>query len=220
MGLKDRLDKITQFLKQMLPMVRMEAAKGRWADVKPQHFRILNDEHQSYLMLNYSDGGIYSMTFKVGAQMGGFDPEASGEWFECMYEFRCFSHDSEVKTFYTEEQQMLYRLASTILDWISYKALFFYSDEEDHFSIAVKRDFAFTKFCMMLDVFLALKNKHEASKTLITKSMLDQKEKLENILGSQLEITVPDKPDYIFSHGNFVEIAETDNYICIEDCPF
>lgn len=215
-----RFDKINLFLKQMLPMVRMEAAKGRWADVKPQHFRLMKDENQSYLTLSYSEGGIYDMTFNVGTKIGGFDPEASGEWFECIYEFRCFSCDAEIKAFYMEEQQMLYRLASTILDWISYKALFFYRDEENHFSIAVKRELAFTKFCLMLDVFLPLKNKHEASKTLITKSILAQKETLENVLGSTLEIVPPDKPDYIFSHGHFMEIVETNDENHLKDCPF
>lgn len=138
-------------LKQMLPKLKEEASRGRWPDVKPGNFVLERDKRQAFITLRYSDERIYNLAFKLGMQEDGFDEDMSGNWYECCYDFVCVSSEKEIADYYTEEQKQLCKIASSILDMISFKMLLFYGEDNQHFGIIVERDWAFDKFCLMLD---------------------------------------------------------------------
>ena len=214
-----RCYKVYNTLKQFLPKLKEEASKGRWPNVKPENFLLERDKKHAYIALRYSDEHIYNLAFKLGMQDNGFDKDMSGKWFECIYDYTCVSSEPEIEKYFTEEQQQICKIASTILDMISYKMLFFYGDENKHFGIIVKEDWACEKFCQMLDVMLPLFYKHQANEQLITNDMLEQKKKLENLLQTSMEIVENKEPDYIFRHGHYIEKPE-DPTIAFGECPF
>jgi len=159
---------IHSHLLRILPEIKNEAESGRWKKVKPENFAILRDKSQAYIVLTYQEAGIYDMTFKVGFDENGFDPDVSGEWFSCEYNFKIHSSNQEVSDYYLNEQKACCKLASTILDIISYNSLFAYDQEDTALTLLVKREWALQKYCQMLDVVLPILFKHEASKSLIT----------------------------------------------------
>lgn len=207
-------------LLKILPQLQQEAETGHWKHVKPENFTILRDKTQAYIVLTYQDSAIYDMTFKVGFNENGFDPDVSGEWLTCEYNFYIRSTDSEVSDYYLNEQKQCCKLASTILDIISYNALFAYDQEDMALTFLVKREWAFQKYCQMLDVLLPVIFKHEASKPLVTKSTLEQKVKLESLLNTSMEIVEDTDSKHIFDHGEFLAKPEDPNTIYNEDFTF
>lgn len=145
---------IHSHLLKILPKIQQEAETGRWKNVKPENFTILRDKSQAYIVLAYQEAGIYDMTFKVGFDTNGFDPDVSGEWFTCEYKFDIRSTDKEVSDYYVNEQKQCCKLASTILDIISYNALLAYDQDDMALTFLVDRNWAFQKYCQMLDVVL------------------------------------------------------------------
>lgn len=214
-----RCYKVYYRLKQFLPKLKEEAAKGRWPDVRPENFLLERDKNQAYITLRYSDERIYNLAFRLGMQDDGFDQDMSGKWFECIYDYTCVSSDPDVEEYYNKEQMQICEIASNILDMISYKMLFFYGEENKHFGIIVEKDWAVEKFCQMLDIMLPLFYKHQTAEFLITNDMLEQKKKLENLLQSPMEFVENKEPDYIFRHGHYIEKQDDPN-MTFEDCPF
>lgn len=214
-----RCYKVYYRLKQLLPKLKEEATKGRWPNVKPEIFLLERDKKQAFIALRYSDERIYNLVFKLGMQDNGFDKDMSGKWFECIYDYTCVSSEPELEKYYTKEQIQICEIASTILDMISYKMLFFYGEENKHFGIIVDKNWFFEKYCQMLDIMLPLFYKHQPAGPLITNGMLEQKKKLENLLQSPMEIVENEESVYIFRHGHYVEVPEDPN-ITFEDCPF
>lgn len=214
-----RCYKVYYSLKRLLPKLKEEAAKGRWPDVKPEHFILERDKNQAFITLRYSDTKIYNLTYKLGMHVNGFDQDMSGRWFDCCYDFTCISSEPDVAKYYTDEQVQICEIVSTILDMISYNMLFFYGDEKKYFGIIVEKDWALEKFCLMLDVMIPLFYKHKVTKPLITKYILELKKQLESMLGSPMEIVDSKEPDYIFRNGHYIEKYEYPNIIC-EDCSF
>lgn len=215
-----KLRKSYFFLTEILSKIQVEADKGRWPEVSSKNFRLLRDNNQAYLVISYVDNGIYDMTFKVGLEIGGFDPETTGDWFECIYEFRTTTSDNEVKEYFINEQKEFYKVASSILDAVSYKMLFFHGDDKNSFSIVVEKEYTLQKFCLMLDILLPLKNKYEASHQLITKNILMQKEAMEKLLDTKMEIVESNEPEFPFTHGSFISFEDEQEMICYDDCPF
>lgn len=214
-----RCYKVYYRLKQLLPKLKEEATKGRWPNVKPENFLLERDKKQAFIALRYSDERIYNLVFQLCMQDNGFDKDMSGKWFECIYDYTCVSSEPEVEKYYTREQIQICEIASTILDMISYKMLFFYGEENKHFGIIVDKDWAFEKYYQMLDIMLPLFYKHQPADPFITNDMLEQKKKLEKLLKSPMEIVENEESDYIFRHGHYVEVPEDPN-ITFEDCPF
>lgn len=194
-----RCYKVYYRLKQFLPKIKEEAAKGRWPNVRPENFLLERDKKQAHIALRYSDERIYNLAFKLGMQDNGFDQDMSGKWFECIYNYTCVSSEPDVEEYYNKEQMQICEIASNILYMISYKMLFFYGEENKHFGIIVEKDWAVEKFCQMLDIMLPLFYKHQVESPLITNEILEQKKKLENLLQSPMEIVDNKEPDYIFN---------------------
>lgn len=206
-------------LKQFLPKIQEEASKGRWPNVKPENFILERDKHQAYITLRYFNDQIFNLSFKLGMQDNGFDEGMTGSWFESCYDFTCIAKDSDVVEYYSREQMQICKAGSAILDMIGYKMLFFYGEGNKSFGIIVDEDWAVEKFCLMLDVMLPLFYKHEATRPLITKGILEKKKQLEGMLGTPMEIVESKEPDYIFRNGKYVEKSEDPN-IMLEDLPF
>lgn len=211
---------IHSHLLKLMPQLQQEAETGRWKHVKPENFTILRDKTQAYIVLTYQESGIYDMTFKVGFNENGFDPDVSGEWLTCEYNFYIRSTESDVSHYYANEQKQCCKLASTILDIISYNALFAYDQDDMALTFLVKRNWAFQKYCQMLDIVLPVIFKHEASKPLVTKSTLEQKAKLESLLNTSMEIVGDSDSKHIFDHGKFLAKPEDPNTIYNEDLTF
>lgn len=211
---------IHSHLLKILPQIQQEAETGRWKNVKPENFRILRDKTQAYIVLTYQEAGIYDMTFKVGFDTNGFDPDVSGEWFTCEYKFDLRSTDKEVSDYYVNEQKQCCKTAAAILDIISYNALFAFDMDDEALTLLVKREWAFQKYCQLLDVALPVIFKHEASEPLVTKSTLEQKARLEALLNTQMEIVEDTDTKYIFDKGVFLSEPENPNTIYNEEMPF
>lgn len=207
-------------LLSILPDIKNEAESGRWKKVKSENFTILRDKSQAYIVLTYQEAGIYDMTFKVGFDTNGFDPDVSGEWFSCEYNFKIHSSNQEVSDYYMSEQKECCKLASTILDIISYNSIFAYDQEDTALTLLVKREWAFQKYCQMLDVVLSVLFKHEASKPFITKDFLAQKEQLEAIFKTKMDIDEDSASKYIFNNGEFLSKPEDPNTIYNDEMPF
>lgn len=213
-----RFSRIYETLKHLVEEIRQEAADGRWEDVKPENFYFIRDEGQAFLVLCFTDSSNYSMTFKLGSDEGIMN--TFEEAIACVYEFKCFSSDNQIKRYYEEEQERLYNNMSTILHAISYKSLFVFDENQKRFEVLMDSSWAVRKYCLMLDVCIPLKNVHEAESQLITKGMLTQKETLENILGTKMDIVEPTEPDYTFTHGLYVDPDDALEVQSSDDCPF
>lgn len=211
---------IYSHLLHILPELRHEAETGRWKGVKPENFTLLRDNTQAYIILSYQDPGIYDMSFKVGFDENGFDPDVSGEWLSCEYQFHIRTKNSEVRGYYTEEQKQCCRIASTILDMTSYNAFFAYDQEDKALTLLIERRWAFQKYCLMLDIVLPIIFKYEASKPLVTTNALEQKNKLEALLNTTMEIVEDNDDKYIFAKGGFISAPENPNTIYNEEMPF
>ena len=109
---------------------------------------------------------------------------------------------------------------SGILHLISHNALVVFDENHKRFEVLTSPYRAAQKYCLMLDVCLPLKDKHEAQAQLITKEMLVQKEKMENILGTKMEIVEPCDPDHPFTHGFFISLDEESDIRYSDDCLF
>lgn len=160
------------------------------------------------------------MYFKVGFDENGFDPDVSGEWLSCEYQFLIHAKDSEVRDYYTEEQKQCCRIASSILDMTSYNSLFAYDQEDKVLTVLVERRWAFQKYCLMLDILLPIIFKYEASKPLVTTNALEQKTRLEAILNTSMDIVEDNDDKYIFAKGCFISAPENPNTIYNEEMPF
>lgn len=211
---------IHSHLLSILPEIKNEAESGRWNKVMPENFTILRDKSQAYIVLTYQEAGIYDMTFKVGFDENGFDPDVSGEWFSCEYNFRIYSSNHEVSDYYLSEQKECCKLASTILDIISYNSIFAYDQEDTALTLLVKREWALQKYCQMLDVVLPVLFKHEVSKPLITKDFMERKEQLESIFNTKMDIIEDSNSKYVFDNGEFLSKPKDPNTIYNEDLTF
>lgn len=211
---------IHSHLLEILPYIKQEAESGRWNKVKPENFTILRDKSQAYIVLTYQETGIYDMIFKVGFNENGFDSDVTGEWFTCEYNFKIYSSNQEIRDYYLSEQKQYCKLASTILDIISYNALFAYDQEDEALTLLVERQWIFQKYCLLLDVMLPIIFRYEASKPLVTKDMLEQKNKLETLFNSPMEIVVDNDSNHIFARGRFLSAPEDPNTIYNEELPF
>lgn len=211
---------IHSHLLHILPDIQREAESGRWRYVKPENFTIIRDKSQAYIVLTYQEAGIYDMIFKVGFDENSFDPDVTGEWFTCEYNFKIYSSNQEVRDYYLTEQKECCKLASTILDIISYNALFAYDRENTALTLLVKREWALQKYCQMLDVVLPVLFKHEASKPLVTKEFIAKKEQLEAAFNTKMDIVEDSDSKYIFDNGEFRSKSEDPNTIYNEDFNF
>lgn len=212
--------RIHYHLLQILPQIQKEAESGRWKDVRADNFTILRDKNQAYIVLAYQEAGIYDMSFKLGLGENCFDPDVSGEWFSSEYNFRIYTQDNEIKDFFMTEQKEFCKTASVILDWTSYNSLFAYDENLTALTMLVKRQWAFQKYCLMLDIMLALLFKHVAPKPLVTKSVLEQKSKLETLLNTGMEVVEDSDSKQIFNHGDFLTKPEDPNTITNDYIPF
>lgn len=212
--------KVHYHLLQILPLIQKEADSGRWKNIKADNFTILRDKTQAYIVLTYQEAGVYDMTFKVGFDENGFDPDVSGEWFSCEYDFNIRTQDGEIKDYYLYEQKEFCKTASVILDWTSYNSLFAYDDDLTALTLLVSRKWALQKYCLMLDIMIPLLFRHETTNPLVTKNMQEQKAKLESMLNTEMEF-IQDKDDkYIFAKGKFLSEPEDSNTIYNEEMPF
>lgn len=211
---------IHSHLLEILPYIKQEAESGRWNKVKPDKFTILRDKSQAYIVLTYQETGIYDMTFKVGFNENGFDSDVTGEWLTCEYNFKIYSSNQEIRDYYLNEQKQCCKLASTILDIISHNALFAYDQEDEALTLLVERQWAFQKYCLLLDVMLPIIFKYEASKPLVTKDVLEQKAKLEILLNTSMEIVEGMDGKHLFAKGRFLSAPEDPNIIYNEEMPF
>lgn len=212
--------RIHYHLLQILPLIKKEAEFGRWKNVNADNFTVLRDKTQAYIALTYQEAGVFDMTFKVGFDENSFDPDVSGEWFSCEYDFNIRTQDDEIKDYYLSEQKEFCKTASVILDWTSFNSLFAYDENLTALTLLVSRKWAFQKYCLMLDIMIPLLFRHETTNPLVTKDMLEQKAKLESMLNTEMEF-IEDKDDkYIFAKGNFLSEPEDPNTIYNEEMPF
>lgn len=212
--------KVHYHLLQILPLIQKEAESGRWKNVKADNFTILRDKSQAYIVLAYQEAGVYDMTFKVGFNDNGFDPDVSSEWFTCEYDFNIRTQEDDIKDYYLSEQKEFCKTASVILDWTSYNSFFAYDDDLTALTLFVSQKWAFQKYCLMLDVMIPLLLKYEVSKPLMTKNVLVQKAKLESLLHTEMEIVEDSDSKHIFDKGEFITKLEDSNTIFTEDMPF
>lgn len=215
-----KFSSIHSHLLKILPQLRQEAETGRWKFVKSENFTLLRDKTQAYIVLTYQESGIFDMTFKVGFNENGFDPDVSGKWFTCEYDFNIRTQEDDIKDYYMSEQKEFCKIASVILDWTSYNSLFAYDDDLTALTLLVSQKWAFHKYCLMLDIMIPLLSKYKASKLLVTKKVLEQKAKLESLLHTEMVIVEDSDSNHIFDKGEFIPKLKDSNTIFTVDMPF
>lgn len=204
-------------LQKMLPLLQEEAAKERWRDVRPEHFRLIRNTDCALICLDYTDNRNYSMQFRVGMKKGGFGAERTDKFMDMFYEFESYSQYEEVRKYFEKENREFSEIANAILEIpFSWKTLLFHSSEGLY--INTYREYAFQKFCLMLDIILPFKDKYEATEVFIAPEILEKKKELEIALSVDLEISKEQEPDLVFSHGHYIETPIEEDLP--DDCPF
>lgn len=204
-------------LQKMLPLLQEEAAKERWRDVKPENFRLIRNEDCALICLDYTDNRNYTMQFRVGMKKGGFAAERTDKFMDMFYHFENDAQDEEAHKYFENEYREFSQIANIVLDIpFKWKALFFHSD--DGFYINTYREYAFQKYCLMLDCIIPLKDQYTASTPFVSSELMTCKRELEAILSTQFELTDDQEPDYIFTHGHYIEEpVEEESPV---ECPF
>lgn len=208
-------------LNKILPLLKQEAADERWLGVKPTNFLICRDAHQANIKLIYTEEGLYEMVLSIGMEENGFDPDLTGEWLKCEYCFNIFSNDEEVKSYLESEHSEFFGVTSRIMEWINYKSLFACGEEKDtDFVIVLGKEWAYRKFCLLLDIMMPIRYRYIANKAFVSKEMLAQKEKIERMLGTEMEVVEDEDSRRVFNHGHFLEDQEPVHISYLGDCPF
>lgn len=202
---------------KMLPLLQKEAAKGRWKEVKPENFRLIRNTDCALICLDYTDNSNYVMQFRVGMTKNGFAAERTDKFMDMFYRFDNHAQSESFRLYLDNENKEFSRIANIILEMpFSWKTLLFHSD--DGFYINTYREYAFQKYCLMLDCVLPFIDRYEATDIYIAPEILEKKKELEKALSTDLEISKEQEPDLIFSHGHFIEIPKEED--SPEDCPF
>lgn len=202
---------------KMLPLLQKEAAKGRWKDVIPENFRLIRNTDCALICLDYTDNSNYVMQFRVGMTKNGFAAERTDKFMDMFYRFDNHAQSEDFRLYLDNENKEFSRIANIILEMpFSWKTLLFHSD--DGFYINTYREYAFQKYCLMLDCVLPFIDRYEATDIYIAPEILEKKKELEKALSTDLEISKEQEPDLIFSHGHFIETPREED--SPEDCPF
>lgn len=202
---------------KMLPLLQEETAKGRWKDVKPENFRLIRNTDCALICLDYTDNSNYVMQFRVGMTKNGFAAERTDKFMEMFYRFDNHAQSESFRLYLDNENKEFSRIANIILEMpFSWKTLLFHSD--DGFYINTYREYAFQKYCLMLDCILPFIGRYEATDIYIAPEILEKKKELEEALFTELEISKEQEPDLIFSHGQFIETPMEEDFT--EDCLF
>lgn len=196
--------KTHQDLCQMLPLLQKEAANERWKNVKPENFRLIRNIDYAFICLDYTDDINYTMRFKVGMDKSSFAANRTDKFLDMSYEFVNQASDEKTREYYEGENLEFSKLANFILDIpFGWKALLFH--QEDGVYINTYREYAFQKYCLMLDFMLPFKDQYAATETYISPKLLEQKRQLETALSTELEISEDEDVKHIFAYGHFIE---------------
>lgn len=216
-----RFRNIYHQLNRLLPLLKQEAADGRWPGVKPTNFLIYRDAHQANIKLIYTEDNLYEMILSIGMEENGFDPDVTGDWLTCEYRFNILSNDEEVKSYLENEHSEFFGVTSLIMEGINYKSLFACGEEkETDFVIISSKEWAFRKFCLLLDIMMPFRYQYKAKKMFVSSEMLEQKKNLERMLGSETEVVEDEDSRRVFNHGHFLEAHEPVHVSYLGDCPF
>lgn len=196
--------KTHQDLCKMLPRLQKEAANERWKNVKPENFRLIKNADYAFICLDYTDDINYTMRFRVGMDKNGFAANRTDKFLDMSYEFVNQAPDEKTREYYECENLEFSKLANYILDIpFGWKALLFH--QEDGVYINTYQEYAFQKYCLLLDFMLPFKDQYEATEMYISPELLDQKRQLETALSTELEISEDEDTKHIFAHGYFIE---------------
>lgn len=202
---------------KILPLLQEEAEKGRWKDVKPENFRLIRNTDCALICLDYTDNSNYVMQFRVGMTKNGFAAERTDKFMDMFYRFDNHAQSESFCLYLDNENKEFSRIANIILEMpFSWKTILFHSD--DGFYINTYREYAFQKYCLMLDCVLPFIDRYEATDIYIAPEVLEKKKELEKALSTDLEISKEQEPDLIFSRGHFIETPREED--SPEDCPF
>lgn len=205
-------------LKSLLPKLQDEALKDRWRNVKPNNFHIVRNTTSAYISLEYGEEHIYTMKFVIGLSDGSFAANRPDKFIDMYYQFENLATDTYTKSYYESESKSFAEVANCLLHVpFSYKALLFHG--ENDFYINLYREYAFQKFCLMLDILIPLISEHKAKEPYIPPHFQEKKKELENLFGSEFEIHQDPSDDLVFSRGRFIEHSEP-NEDSDEDAPF
>ncbi len=156
------------------------------------------------IRLDYVEEGLYEMRFQIGCEKNSFCAPAYDKYIDCSYEFHVLSENKEIKDYYNNQNKEFCKCVDAILSLVcNWKMLLFHSADGAY--ISIERSLGFQRYCLILDILLNLKKEFRADKPLITSDLLRQKDELEKLLGSPLEIVDNDEEYLVFTHGNFRE---------------
>lgn len=204
-------------LGKMLPLLQEEASKGRWKDVVPENFRLVRNSDCALICLDYTDNRNYTMQFRIGMTKTGFAAERTDKFMDMFYRFENHAPIEDLREYFDNENREFSKIANIILEIpFSWKALLFHSD--DGFYINTYRENAFQKYCLMLDCIIPFKNRYEATELYIAPELLETKKQLEASLSTDLEISKEQEPDFVFTHGHFIEPSIEED--ALDECPF
>lgn len=190
-------------LSVILPLLQEEATKGRWKDVKPGNFWLACNKDSALICLDYLENGKYAMRFHLGMTKDGFAAEATDKFIDMYYRFDVYASNNYLREYYLQQNREFVKIANLILDIpFQWHALFAHGDEG--FYINTYREYAFQKYCLMLDCIIPLKDNFEATERFIAPELLEKKKNFEDAVSMEFDIVEENGPNLIFTHGKYV----------------
>ncbi len=196
-----------------------EADKDRWRNMTPSNFYIKRAEDHALLCVEYYEAGLYNITFSVGLRDGSFSLPNIYKYLDIEFEVENLAESEEVRKYMDDTISDFLAFTKAYMQIaFSYHALFASSDTG--FFVIVERQWAFNKFCLLLDLFSGLAESYQSEEPLVTPVIRDVISVFEETLGG-IELTQEDDSLRIFAHGKYkTTTIDDDDNMDNGDTPF
>lgn len=191
------------FISKLSGPVKAEANSNRWKDIEGCNFYIMRCENYAYLCLDYLKEDEYEQRIRIGLDSDSFAyPE---KHVECNYEFEILTKDQELRDYLERQHREFIAFVNNILGIVFTHNALFIRGEED-FKIVLLKSFAFQKICLLLDIFLPLKDGYPVSEPFMSSNLHNAIAQLEKTLGGELK--VENRSEKLFAGGHFKKVVE------------
>lgn len=194
------------YISELLLKIKKEARNNRWKGVRDSNFYIMLGEYYAYLCLDYFKTDEYEQRIKIGLDINSFCND--DRHIECTYEFNVLTKDPSLKSY-------LYKSHCQFVDMINYifgmvfthNALFI--KEENGFKVAYLKAVAFKKICLLLDMFVPIRDNYKGSE------LYEYPEQ-----SMKSELNMADNSMRLFAGGYYKEPKFNENQNCHIDTSF
>ncbi len=198
------------FISKLLLDLKAEVSSNRWKDIEGNKFYIMRDENYAYLSLDYLKEDEYEQRIRIGLVSDSFAyPE---KHIECKYEFEILTKDQELRNYLERQHQEFIEFVNNILGIVfTHNALFIRS--ETYFKIVLLKSFAFQKICLLLDIFLPIREGYPVSEPFRSSNLNNAIAQIEKTLGGELKAENSSEKLFADGHYRVPRFSNIDNSI-------